>query len=341
MESPVDIPVPPVPARRERLARYASGYAVVVAALPYLIIKIVWLSGHPLGVRNMAVVNDGVLATLNVLTAGLDLAAILLALAFTHSWGSRLPSWLVLPPLWAGTGLLAPIVIMFPLTMTVMLLRGEAFADDGLVDSWVYAMVYTGFTVEGLGLGISFLLYARSRWRSAFIGAVGDRSPLTSYRIQPAVFWAVSTLATTVGLAFLAWGLGMPLGVFQETSDELTFSGHILYLVWGCFALASVAGLLAVAGRWGRGMPRWLALTLTWSGTASLFCWGGWVTLGTLTASAIAEDTAGIAVYHVVQLGALIAGTAMGAIGALSLPEWISDGDGAWDGTDRSSVPHC
>src|SRR4029453_3589939 len=87
-------------------ARLVVGYATVVVALPYLSLKIVWLAGGTLGVADRAMMQHAGMIALNAITAGMDLVAIAIALAFTHSWGLKLPAWLVLPPMWVATGFL-------------------------------------------------------------------------------------------------------------------------------------------------------------------------------------------------------------------------------------------
>ena len=50
----------------------------------------------------------------NILTTGMDLSAVVLALALIQPWGRRLPAWSVIVVAGAATGLLAPILIGVP-----------------------------------------------------------------------------------------------------------------------------------------------------------------------------------------------------------------------------------
>ena len=153
---------------RSGLARLVIGYGAIVCALPYLALKIIWLTGGQLGVANPALMRD--LATLNIVTALMDVVYIGIVLAFTHEWGLRIPAWLLLPPMWVASGLLARFVVAVPI-VTI----SQAFAvgstrvpPGGPVEPWVYAVVYSGFTGMGVGLMCAFALYAHARWSAVF-----------------------------------------------------------------------------------------------------------------------------------------------------------------------------
>src|ERR1041384_23101 len=96
-------------------ARMLAGAAVIVGTLPYLTLKLLWLTGSTVGLTDPAFADDTSLHYLNLATAGMDLVAVLVALALTQNWGLRLPAWLVLLPIWIGTGFLAPILLAAPL----------------------------------------------------------------------------------------------------------------------------------------------------------------------------------------------------------------------------------
>ena len=61
-------------------------------------LKVVWLSGGTIGVADVSMMREPSMIALNAVTAGMDLVAIVIAMAFTHRWGLRIPAWLVLPP---------------------------------------------------------------------------------------------------------------------------------------------------------------------------------------------------------------------------------------------------
>ena len=150
--------------------------------MPYLALKANWLAGGQLGVAN---VDDArrIMVALNVVTAGMDLAGIAIALAFTHAWGQRVPAWLVLPPAWVAMGLLVRFVLVVPLTPIARALaeverphrqhrqhRQQPSQPRSPRDRrhlWLYVLVYGEFVGLGLGLSLAFVLYARVRWHAA------------------------------------------------------------------------------------------------------------------------------------------------------------------------------
>jgi hypothetical protein len=87
---------------------------VVAAVVPYIGLKVSWLTGADIGVRD-----DTVLAELhstrmivgNDLTILLELMAVALALALSSDWGRRVPAWTMLGVGAGATGLLAPILL--------------------------------------------------------------------------------------------------------------------------------------------------------------------------------------------------------------------------------------
>jgi hypothetical protein len=149
---------------RLRLARLAAGYGAIVCALPYLTLKIVWLAGGTLGVADRRLMGGAGMFALNLLTAGMDLVGIAIVLAFTHQWGLRLPTWLLLPPMWVATGLLARFVVGVPAAALANALTSNSIpVAGGPVQPWVYVVVYSGFAGLGIGLIVAFLLYAMTR----------------------------------------------------------------------------------------------------------------------------------------------------------------------------------
>ena len=149
-----------------RTARTIAGYTAIVSALPYLALKMIWLAGGTLGVADTAMMHDTSMVALNAITAGMDLVGIGLALAFTHQWGLRIPAWLLLPPMWVATGLLARFIVAVPIAVVVGWLMPAAVPRviGGPVAPWVYAVVYTEFAGMGVGLIAAFFFYARVRW---------------------------------------------------------------------------------------------------------------------------------------------------------------------------------
>jgi hypothetical protein len=200
-------------------ARQLAGFAVVVGTLPYLTLKALWLTGNTVGLTDPAFADDESLRLLNLATAGMDVIAIVLALALTQNWGQRLPSWLVLVPIWIGTGFLAPIVL------TVPLIVGEHTTLP--LEAWVQPVVYGGFAWQGVALLVAFVLYVRVRW--------------------PRMAQARSTTSTSPLLTRVGAVLGLFVAVVGLTS------GRLIDGLLGILALAGVVGVSAIVERWRAG----------------------------------------------------------------------------------------
>jgi len=124
-------------------------WGAAAATLPYLALKLAWLAGSKVGVADPTVLADPAYMVANAITLLLDAFVVLLAFALTYDFGRRLPAWLLVPPLWVATGLLGPIVALLPMTLTLVDGRARGASQDAL-ESWVYAVVYLGFSVQGL-----------------------------------------------------------------------------------------------------------------------------------------------------------------------------------------------
>lgn len=259
-----------------RKLRLAAGYAAIAGTIPYLTLKFSWILGGTLGLVDPEVMTTPQLRVGNVFTAGMDLVAILVALAFTHDWGKRLPAWLVLFPAWVGTGFLAPIALSAPVIGLDLALVDRP-AD--VLQPWVLPVVYGSFAWQGCTLLTAFALYARDRWARLFtarrlagrVGAVGGTG---------------AALAVLTGAVHLWWAVSanaLPATRFVEA-------------VVGALALL-VAGTL-VAGAATR-PPRgtWWPLAALWTGSAVMFSDGFWgvVTLVETTGRAdLAEVLVGL-----------------------------------------------
>ncbi|OLB76744.1 MAG: hypothetical protein AUI14_17835 [Actinobacteria bacterium 13_2_20CM_2_71_6] len=307
--------------RTVSLPRLVVGYTAVAAALPYFALKLAWLSGAPIGVEPSLLHSPG-LVPLNVLTAGMDLVAVLVALTFTHSFGLRVPAWLVALPMWVGSGLLAPIAVVAPFAALAALISGQTpVSADGPVRPWVYAMVYTGFVVEGLALITAFVLYARTRWPALFGTQVGDAPPGATHGLQKVFASGVAVLAAFVGTAHLAWALGSGWGLPARIVTGRTASTAALVDgSFGILAFAAVAGLLMIVRRWGARVPFWVPLALVWLGTGSMFGWGMWALVTTLSGSVLSAGP-DMAVAQLIALGKVLAGVILATVAAFALAE--------------------
>jgi hypothetical protein len=98
---------------RLRIEAVALGL-VVLAVVPYVVLKLAWLNGSGVGVVDgtaLAELHSTRMVVGNNVTIVLEVAAVGLALALASAWGRRLPVWIVRGLGAGATGLLAPILL--------------------------------------------------------------------------------------------------------------------------------------------------------------------------------------------------------------------------------------
>lgn len=308
---------------RSGLTRLVIGYGAIVCAVPYLALKIIWLTGGQLGVANPALMRD--LATLNIVTALMDVVYIGIVLAFTHEWGLRIPAWLLLPPMWVASGLLARFVVAVPIVTISQAFAMESIRvpPGGPVEPWVYAVVYFGFTAMGVGLMGAFALYARARW-SAVFGSGPRAGRLGAVR---AVYLPVAIIAALMAVAgsavHLAWAFGATIGLRADLAAERTLSSYVLNAIDAAMGIGAASGiLLMVLGR-ERGIPSRVAVvTAVWIGSGFLFAWALWHLMNVLGGTALVRDRVeGMALINVLSLLRLLSGLLIGLLSLFLLAD--------------------
>ncbi len=307
--------------RREGVTRLIAGYAAIAFILPYLALKIAWISGAPVGMPNKSLVADPIMLALNILTFCMDAVAILLALAFTHSWGLRVPAWPLLFPIWVGTGFLAPIAVAVPIITVVRVLgldpgqrpsSGGGAGTQALVEPWVFGVVFTSFVGQGLALMTAFILYVRARWGGLLRVRTGDGQPP-----HPAIVLlgnAASVVAASVGLLHLLWAAGAPLGLPTHQLQSRGANFYLLHATFGLAALGAATGMVMLVNRLGR-WPLWLSLSLAWAGAGAMFSWGAWLVLATVLRFARDEGAWLLTAINVIKTGdGLLIGALIGLL---------------------------
>ncbi len=154
------------PASRLMKMRRIGGYSAAIAVTPYLLIKIAWTFGLFLPTEQMG---DSSWRVINAATVVLAAVGILLAMAFSRSWGERLPAWLVALPVWVGTGLLVPMLLLAPVLGPVAMNRDK---EAGAAAIWSYEQILVMVSLVGIGIGLPLALagYAKARWPEAMGG---------------------------------------------------------------------------------------------------------------------------------------------------------------------------
>lgn len=274
--------------------RHAIGWAAVLGTFPYLALKGAWLTGSTIGVTDPVMFDQPSTWVLNAITAGMDVVAIVVALAFTYSWGQRVPGFVVLVPIWIATGLLAPITFLLP---------SMDFGDpQPFLESWVQPVVYGGFAWQGVMLTIAFVFYAMDRWPSVFRLDTADLPAGGAVRIVAAHVGAVIAAASAV--RFFA------RGTFEDG-------------VFGVLALAAAVGTVVMNNRV-RGRF-WVPLVVTWTGAGVLFAWGAWSSVNLLGMTFLSDG--GVAWFTLLDTAG---GLLIGLTSLVLLSGWVaSRGEGA------------
>lgn len=246
--------------------RVAACYVTIAACVPYLTLKVLWLSGSSIGATDAvgaATLTDPRHMMGNLVTVGMELVTIALVLALTYPWGRRLPAVLVVVPIWVGTGLLAPIVLGLPLGLVTQAISGGAAApaENGL-DGWVFTVVYGGFIVQALGLLTAFLGYAHGRWPAVFwIRTTQLRASTARQGLRAAI---AATIAAGYAALLSVWAVVGPRWGGPEGFDAI--AQRTFLLVTGLVVLGGAIAVLVLLWGWGTG--RILApLILAWLGT--------------------------------------------------------------------------
>jgi hypothetical protein len=259
-------------AKRLHRLRAVAAAVAIAACLPYAALKVAWLTGSSVGsatALGAESLHDTRHVVGNVATLAMELVAVMLALAFSHRRGQKLPAAVVLIPVWVGTGLLAPIALGLPLGIIAQAIVGgsPAPADNGL-HAWVYAVVYGGFVVQAVALLTAFILYARVRWAEPVRLRIREmaRGPrprrLAGAGAAAAVVYAGANLAWAVAGESLA----APPNFDTAAQKSLLVSTGLLALL-GAYGMRQLRRL-PDSDRW------WAPLTLSWLGSAATFASG-------------------------------------------------------------------
>lgn len=281
---PASPDLPRVGPVRAALALFAA-----LMTLPYLVIKIAWLSGSRIGLNDPEFGTSTAMTVLNSLTMGLDIVALVLAGVFLIRRGVRAPLWLVLPPMWIGAGLLGQILVALPLELVVQAVSPSQPTTGELppIAGWVYGLVYAGFAGLGIGLLGAFAIYAWQRW--------GHRALPAPTRVARRALLLAALLAVGGALAHLILS-DVPLGT------------RLLDLVLAAVTAAALVALTrSDAGR--------VATVLAFVGSGALTAWGTYLAVIQL----VPNDLVGQTVIDWQTVGASLARAFAGftAAGAL------------------------
>ncbi|KQL34915.1 hypothetical protein [Psychrobacillus sp. FJAT-21963] len=252
--------------RLMRLRRFC-GYGAAITVTPYLLIKIVWTLGFFLPTEQMG---DASWRIINAVTAVLAAIGILLAMAFCKPWGERLPAWLVALPIWVGTGLLVPMLLIAPVLGPAAMIRDQ---ESGAADFWVYEQIFVMISLFGIGIFLPLALagYAMARWPEALSGTT-DYKKLTgnTLHLQTVMARTVAAGCILLGVIKVFWSVGGSFGINPATMGERDVWWHMLSLSTGVWSFVGAWGILVVSSRRG---TRWFLppMAAAWISSGALF----------------------------------------------------------------------
>ncbi len=272
-----DAEVPDRAAGVGRLGTVAA-WISAICCLPYLVLKVVWTAGLPVGITDRSVLGIHGWAAANALMATIELAGLLLVLALTRPWARRVPAWLLLFPVWVGTGLLFRVVAGAALAGLSSAPSHASSGSLGGFQPWVFVLVYASFAGQGVALAIAFACYVRARWGRL----LGERTgQVVAGRAARARSWPENHLA---GMAGVAAGMTVAVAAvfcYWAAGGSFGLSGAQPHPSWAleasrvAGAVIAVAGLLGLAGRCGHQTRFWLPAALAWVGSGSLAAFDG------------------------------------------------------------------
>ena len=319
----------------------AAVWIAAVCCLPYLVFKVAWTVGIPVGITDRSVLDDSGWVAANALMAVVQLAAFGLVLALIRPWARKWPAWLLLFPAWVGTGLLFQVVLGAALIGLFSPPSQDSGVSTGEFEPWVFVVVYAGFAGQAAALAIAFACHVRARWGRLLGERTGE---VLARRTARARSWPVKHLsemaeaaaAMTVAMAvvFGYWAVGGSFGLSGEQPAGAMQASR------AAGAVIAAAGLLGLAGRWGHQTRFWLPAALTWLGSGALVAFDGfWLMLNQLFAMFGTDASEpGWSLIDTVLVIKLLIGMLAAAVGALAVTAAAKENEKS-AGRDRTLMP--
>jgi hypothetical protein len=242
-----------------------------VCCLPYLVSKLLWTAGVPVGIADRSVLDDSGWVAANALMAVVQLAGFGLVVALTRPWARKWPAWLILFPAWVGTGLLFQVVVGALLIGLFSPPSQDSGLSTGEFEPWVFVVIYAGFVGQAAALAMAFVWHVRARWGRLLGVRTGEALARRTGRVRSwpenhlaVLAQAVAVMAVAIAVLFSYWAAGGTLGL---SGEQAPWAMHASRAVG---AVVAAAGLLGLAGRWGQQTRFWLMMALAWLGSGAL-----------------------------------------------------------------------
>lgn len=163
--------------------------------------------------------------------------------------GERLPAWLVALPIWVGTGLLVPILLIAPILGPAAMIRDQ---EAGAADFWVYEQIFVMISLFGIGIFLPLALagYAMARWPEALSGTTDYKElPGNTLQLQIILARIVAAGCILLGVIKVFWAVGGSFGIDQATMEGRDVWWYLLSLSTGVWSFAGAWGILVVSSR--------------------------------------------------------------------------------------------
>jgi hypothetical protein len=326
----------------DRLGTIAVWMAAV-CCLPYVVFKVAWTFGMPVGIADRSVLDDSGWVAANALMAVVQLAAFGLVLALIRPGARKWPAWLLLFPAWVGTGLLFQVVLGAVLIGVFSPPSHDSGMDTGEFEPWVFVVVYAGFAGQAAALAIAFACHVRTRWGRLLGARTGE---VLARRTARARSWperhlaemaeAVAGMAVVMAVVFCYWAAGGSFGV-SGAEPDVPWAMHASRAAG---AVIAAAALLGLAGRWGHQTRFWLPAALVWLGSGALAGFDGfWLMLNQLFAMFGTDASEpGWGLIDTALVIKVVIGVLAAAVGALAVTAAAKD-DEKPVGRDRTLMP--
>jgi hypothetical protein len=241
--------------------RHSLALVVTAGTVPYAVLKVSWLSGGDLGLRDPALMTTSTYIIANAVTLALDLVVVIVAWLLAMST-SRWLVPLLAPLVWGATGLMITPVATAMLAASSGGVDGGRLADDAL-HRWVYGVVYASFGVQAIGLASLFALrVAKSAtWRR--VRAAGPLDAWLAVAVAAAAFAGAANLSVATDLALLPWR--------SETASDLV---RTTCCVTGTLCIIAGACSMILTRR-----RRMTAAVGVWVGTGAMVSWSSYTLL--------------------------------------------------------------
>lgn len=234
----------------------------VLSCVPYAALKLMWLFGSDIGLNDDQMVGNTAMDVANLLTLAMSLSGAALSVAMIRPSGVRLPTWIVLPPIFVGSGLLGGILLLIPAQL-MLGAPGSQQPDsaENPIAGWTYAVAYGGFAVLGICLLALSAEYSRRRW----LTPDGWTTPL---RTWPPVITRRRTLAVSHVVFMVVICVAEALVVGRAGA----IGGHQIVAV--TMSVACLIGTVALAARRPGDRVGTLPVLASFVGSAAVASWG-------------------------------------------------------------------